>query len=302
MKRIYKSLLLVVLLAFLSINNVNAEAIVYNYYRVVTKLQYNGKTKEFTSDEEFGTTEFRGTKGYLLEERVSWEQLKQMEEAKKFVSELNLAIDESSYNELYEYVTNNTTETENTTYYIKTINIKAINKPKPEVIPDPEPPVTPPEEEEKVYYLDNKKVDVKPEGENLLLAKEDGNNFYYITLKITSEDNQEYTKDSKKELSFMCNGDLSLLTKVYVDDKEIDENNYEKEQGGTIIYLKSSYLDNLESGNHRLKFIYDEVSSPSTSFTIKEAKKSQIGNIIGLLFGAGLVVGLIFLSKKLKDD
>lgn len=93
---------------------------------------------------------------------------------------------------------------------------------------------------------------------------------------FTSEDKQEYKKDSNKGLIFTCTGDLSLLTNVYINNEELSSENYTLESGSTIITLKNEYLESLDIGEYELKLEYSNGEKVSTNFSVSEKEEEPI--------------------------
>ncbi len=79
----------------------------------------------------------------------------------------------------------------------------------------------------------------------------------------------ELTTDGS--LRFKSNGKLEKLTSVKVDNKELDEKNYTKESGSTIVTLKADFLNTLAVGTHTLALVYDD-GEVTSNFKIAEKK------------------------------
>lgn len=92
------------------------------------------------------------------------------------------------------------------------------------------------------------------------------------TYKMLTEDGQEYTKESGKELVLKSDGDITKFKTLKVDTKDTAETNYEKESGSTVIKLKSAFLDTLEEGSHTATFVYTD-GEVTTNFKIAAANK-----------------------------
>lgn len=97
-----------------------------------------------------------------------------------------------------------------------------------------------------------------------------------------------------KDLTFRFSGKLERLSKVLVDDKELDEKSYTKESGSTIITLNKEYLTNLKAGEHTLTVQYKDGGVTSVTFKTPE-KNPETGDIVSKFFGLGLIslIGLI---------
>lgn len=83
--------------------------------------------------------------------------------------------------------------------------------------------------------------------------------------KILKGANQEYSKG--KELIIKANGDIEKFIELKVDGVVLDSVNYIVKSGSTRVTLKSTYLDNLDEGEHTLTFVYTD-GEVSTKFKI----------------------------------
>ena len=93
---------------------------------------------------------------------------------------------------------------------------------------------------------------------------------------ITGGQNEKWTQGSSKELVFTSNAPLSEFVSVTIDGQVVDEKNYVKEEGSTIIKLKADYLSTLSAGNHTIS-INSTSGSATTAFTIEETGKTSSG-------------------------
>ena len=96
------------------------------------------------------------------------------------------------------------------------------------------------------------------------------------TPSITGGQNEKWTQGSANELIFTSNAPLSEFISVTIDGQVVDEKNYVKEEGSTIIKLKADYLSTLSAGNHTIS-INSTSGSATTAFTIEEAAKTSSG-------------------------
>lgn len=94
------------------------------------------------------------------------------------------------------------------------------------------------------------------------------------TPSITRGQNVKWTQGSANELIFTSNAPLSEFISVTIDDQVVDEKNYVKEEGSTIIKLKADYLSTLSAGNHTIS-INSTSGSATTAFTIEETAKTS---------------------------
>ena len=96
------------------------------------------------------------------------------------------------------------------------------------------------------------------------------------TPSITRGQDEKWTQGSANELIFTSNAPLSEFISVTIDGQVVDEKNYVKEEGSTIIKLKADYLSTLSAGNHTIS-INSTSGSATTAFTIEETAKTSSG-------------------------
>ena len=96
------------------------------------------------------------------------------------------------------------------------------------------------------------------------------------TPSITGGQNEKWTQGSANELIFTSNAPLSEFISVTIDGQVVDEKNYVKEEGSTIIKLKADYLSTLSAGNHTIS-INSTSGSATTAFTIEEIATNSSG-------------------------
>ena len=96
------------------------------------------------------------------------------------------------------------------------------------------------------------------------------------TPSITRGQNEKWTPGSANELIFTSNAPLSEFISVTIDGQVVDEKNYVKEEGSTIIKLKADYLSTLSAGNHTIS-INSTSGSATAAFTIEETAKTSSG-------------------------
>lgn len=87
---------------------------------------------------------------------------------------------------------------------------------------------------------------------------------------------QTMVVDAAKDLSFRSNAPLEFFQKVLVDDKEVASENYVLTEGSTIVTLKTSFLNTLGVGEHKLSVVSD-TGTAETTFTVAEAAKPAPG-------------------------
>ena len=101
------------------------------------------------------------------------------------------------------------------------------------------------------------------------------------TPSITGGQNEKWTQGSANELIFTSNAPLSEFISVTIDGQVVDEKNYVKEEGSTIIKLKADYLSTLSAGNHTIS-INSTSGSATTAFTIEETATTSSGATIAV--------------------
>ena len=88
--------------------------------------------------------------------------------------------------------------------------------------------------------------------------------------EILEGHNGKWQMNSGKTLSFRSSAPFAEFISVTIDDVVVDEKNYDKAEGSTIIILHPEFLSTLSVGTHTLSI--DSVSgSAVTEFTIEEA-------------------------------
>ena len=121
------------------------------------------------------------------------------------------------------------------------------------------------------------------------------------TPSITGGQNEKWTQGSANELIFTSNAPLSEFISVTIDGQVVDEKNYVKEEGSTIIKLKADYLSTLSAGNHTIS-INSTSGSATTAFTIEETAKASSGATTTTSSGATTAVSTDAKSPKTGDN
>ena len=98
--------------------------------------------------------------------------------------------------------------------------------------------------------------------------------FYNLYEYIVLDEVEEATSD--KDISIRFSGLLDRLEKVYLNDKELDKENYILKSGSTIVTLKSEFLKTLKEGDYVLKVEYNDGTTLSSTFKLKEVKNEVI--------------------------
>jgi len=120
---------------------------------------------------------------------------------------------------------------------------------------------------------------------------------------------KEYVLGSKSEMKWHTNGDLSKLLYIELDGEVVSEDMGELTEGSTIFVLKTSVLEGLKTGEHEIKFVYED-GELMTRFTVKKAQSGDsgvpTGDVSNLLFWsttlASSLAGVYVLAKKKKED
>ena len=125
--------------------------------------------------------------------------------------------------------------------------------------------------------------------------------------KVTKGDGGRYTVGSGKTLSFTANGPVRKFDYVQVNGKTIASSNYTVTEGSTIITLKSSYLDKLGYGKHKIQIFYTDGSTDVANFRIYVSGGNPFtGDNTHMLFFTGImmtsllcmVMMVMFVPKK----
>ena len=136
----------------------------------------------------------------------------------------------------------------------------------------------------------------------------------YISYKIKATDNKygimdgkDQTIDGKSSLVVRADGDIKKFKELKVDNKVVDSKNYELTEGSTIVNLKTSYLDSLNNGVHKLTFVYED-GEVDTTFTLNSTKVKNpltVDNIILvllLIFVSSIVIVSLKNKRKLRYE
>ena len=110
--------------------------------------------------------------------------------------------------------------------------------------------------------------------ENILEDKVVKVTYKNSTYKFISGMDQEFDDD---DLVFKTDGPLSIVDKVYVNDEELDSDNYTLKSGSTIITILKDYLTTLSDATYNLKITYTNGSEATTTFVVK-AKDTAAAN------------------------
>ena len=86
--------------------------------------------------------------------------------------------------------------------------------------------------------------------------------------KITAGDGAAVTQGEKKELSFTSDASFADFLRVELDGTTLDEKNYTKKEGSTIITLNRDFVATLSVGEHTLAIV-SQHGTATAKFTVK---------------------------------
>ena len=86
--------------------------------------------------------------------------------------------------------------------------------------------------------------------------------------KITAGDGATVTQGEKKELSFTSDASFADFIRVELDGTTLDEKNYTKKEGSTIITLNRDFVATLSVGEHTLAIV-SQSGTATAKFTVK---------------------------------
>ena len=86
--------------------------------------------------------------------------------------------------------------------------------------------------------------------------------------KITAGDGAAVTQGEKKELSFTSDASFADFLRVELDGTTLDEKNYTKREGSTIITLNRDFVATLSVGEHTLAIV-SQSGTATAKFTVK---------------------------------
>ena len=119
------------------------------------------------------------------------------------------------------------------------------------------------------------------------------------TYKITKGNKSDWTQGSKSGLSFTADGPFADFKGVSVDGKKLDKTHYDAKDG-TVVLLKSSFLQELKTGSHTITVHFAEADAEGT-FTISAAGENpKTGDIIVTWLMVMTVSGAALLMLKKK--
>lgn len=110
--------------------------------------------------------------------------------------------------------------------------------------------------------------------ENGKIATEPENVTHKKLPVITDGRGQSINAGESKELSFCSDANYDDFIRVELDGNTVDEKNYTKREGSTIITLKAEYVASLPKGEHPISIVSTN-GIASTSFALLEVSSSN---------------------------
>ena len=86
--------------------------------------------------------------------------------------------------------------------------------------------------------------------------------------KITAGDGAAVTQGEKKELTFTSDASFADFVRVELDGTALEEKNYTKREGSTIITLNRDFVATLSVGEHTLAIV-SQHGTATAKFTVK---------------------------------
>ena len=121
--------------------------------------------------------------------------------------------------------------------------------------------------------------------------------------QTNNKDYAEYYKKDGKELTLTINADNSKFLNIYMDDVLVDNSNYTRKAGSTVITFKKEYMQSLSTGTHTIVVDYTDGESV-IALSVIDAKNPNTGDYIsyyiflGLVSLVGLISGVLLLRKR----
>lgn len=117
-----------------------------------------------------------------------------------------------------------------------------------------------------------------------VFSDEDGENEINISDTVTPKlppeiiegNGQSVSLGAKCSLTFRSNAAYSDFIRVEVDGKTVDEKNYTKKEGSTLVTLKAEYVESLPVGEHTLGIV-SESGTATTVFTVNPKADTDKG-------------------------
>lgn len=111
----------------------------------------------------------------------------------------------------------------------------------------------------------------------------------------------KWSGDATKGLSFRSNADFSKFLAVYVDEKNVEPENYTVEEGSTIVTLKPEFLSSLGNGNHTIKIqSVDGYALADFSVAKDVVNTGDMNNMVVLMLLMIFAVGTVAVMENKK--
>ena len=91
-----------------------------------------------------------------------------------------------------------------------------------------------------------------------------------VEYKVTSGADGKLTKGSISDYTIKVDAPYDEFTKVLIDNKVVDDDNYTVKSGSTIVTFNKEYLETLSVGKHDVEMVWEN-GTAKTTLTIKEA-------------------------------
>jgi hypothetical protein len=91
--------------------------------------------------------------------------------------------------------------------------------------------------------------------------------------EVVDGDKQTFVLGSEDYMSFTFDADYSLFEEggeVYINEDQLDEEDYVSESGSTVIKVADEYLKTLDEGKYTLAVYFNDGGIATTSFTLEE--------------------------------
>lgn len=123
--------------------------------------------------------------------------------------------------------------------------------------------------------------------------------------RIIKGDKAKWTQGSGKRLSFTANGTYSKFEYIEIDGKKVSSKYYIAESGSTIITLRSSYLETLRTGRHKIQVFYTDGETNVATFRIVRNSGNpftgdQIMIAVTVMALSAAALAAVFILKKKK--
>lgn len=123
--------------------------------------------------------------------------------------------------------------------------------------------------------------------------------------RITRGDRAKWTRGSGKRLSFTANGPYSKFAYIEVDGKKVSSRNYLVGEDPNVVTLRSSYLETLRTGRHKIQVFYTDGETNTATFRIVRNSGNpftgdQIMIAVTVMALSAAALAAVFILKKKK--